>query len=73
MDLVLLVARVVIGLLFVGHGAQKLVGSFGGADFASWFNGHPDVPREWPLPENRRRSVKNVLPGPSNALRYRCR
>ena len=30
MDLVLLVARVVIGLLFVGHGAQKLLGSFGG-------------------------------------------
>jgi ferredoxin--NADP+ reductase len=26
-----------------------LQGSFGGADFASWFNGHPDVPRDWPL------------------------
>ena len=24
-------------------------GSFGGADFVSWFDGHPDVPREWPL------------------------
>ncbi|GAA2636698.1 FAD-dependent oxidoreductase [Paractinoplanes durhamensis] len=26
-----------------------LPGSFGAADFASWYNGHPDVPREWPL------------------------
>ncbi len=24
-------------------------GSFGGAEFVSWFDGHPDVPREWPL------------------------
>lgn len=24
-------------------------GSFGAADFVSWFDGHPDVPREWPL------------------------
>ena len=27
----------------------ELQGSFGGADFVSWFDGHPDVPREWPL------------------------
>ena len=27
----------------------ELPGSFGGADFVSWFDGHPDVPREWPL------------------------
>src|SRR6476620_12259984 len=27
----------------------KLRGSFGGADFVSWYDGHPDVPREWPL------------------------
>ncbi|GIF23543.1 ferredoxin--NADP+ reductase [Actinoplanes tereljensis] len=27
----------------------ELAGSFGAADFASWYNGHPDVPREWPL------------------------
>lgn len=26
-----------------------LDGSFGAADFVSWFDGHPDVPREWPL------------------------
>jgi ferredoxin--NADP+ reductase len=25
------------------------VGSFGGADFVSWFDGHPDVARDWPL------------------------
>ena len=27
----------------------ELAGSFGGADFASWYDGHPDVPRHWPL------------------------
>ncbi|CAN5239444.1 FAD-dependent oxidoreductase [soil metagenome] len=26
-----------------------LPGSHGAADFVSWFDGHPDVPREWPL------------------------
>ncbi|GLW47319.1 pyridine nucleotide-disulfide oxidoreductase [Streptomyces sp. NBRC 14336] len=26
-----------------------LDGSFGAADFASWYDGHPDVPRTWPL------------------------
>ncbi|NYE95437.1 ferredoxin--NADP+ reductase [Psychromicrobium silvestre] len=26
-----------------------LRGSFGGADFVSWYDGHPDVSREWPL------------------------
>jgi ferredoxin--NADP+ reductase len=26
-----------------------LPGSFGGAEFVSWFDGHPDVPRSWPL------------------------
>ena len=26
-----------------------LEGSFGAADFVSWYDGHPDVPREWPL------------------------
>jgi putative oxidoreductase len=31
MDLVLLVVRVVVGLLFVGHGSQRLFGAFGGA------------------------------------------
>jgi ferredoxin/flavodoxin---NADP+ reductase len=27
----------------------ELEGSFGAADFVSWYDGHPDVPREWPL------------------------
>ncbi len=27
----------------------ELPGSVGGADFVSWFDGHPDVPRTWPL------------------------
>lgn len=26
-----------------------LDGSFGAADFVYWYNGHPDVPRTWPL------------------------
>ncbi len=26
-----------------------LPGSYGGADFVSWYDGHPDVPRGWPL------------------------
>ncbi|WP_026549013.1 FAD-dependent oxidoreductase [Arthrobacter sp. Br18] len=26
-----------------------LEGSFGGADFVSWYDGHPDVDRNWPL------------------------
>ncbi|OSM42947.1 FAD-dependent oxidoreductase [Nesterenkonia sp. PF2B19] len=26
-----------------------LKGSFGAADFVSWYDGHPDYPREWPL------------------------
>ncbi|MDQ6753311.1 MAG: FAD-dependent oxidoreductase [Actinomycetota bacterium] len=27
----------------------ELEGSFGGADFVSWYDGHPDAPRDWPL------------------------
>ena len=27
----------------------ELEGSYGGADFVSWYDGHPDVPREWLL------------------------
>jgi ferredoxin--NADP+ reductase len=27
----------------------ELPGSHGAADFVSWYTGHPDVPREWPL------------------------
>src|SRR3569833_2662462 len=30
MDLALLILRLVVGVLFVGHGAQKLFGAFGG-------------------------------------------
>ncbi len=26
-----------------------LPGSFGAGEFVSWYDGHPDVPREWPL------------------------
>ena len=26
-----------------------LSGSYGAADFVSWYDGHPDVPRDWPL------------------------
>ncbi|MFD1506496.1 pyridine nucleotide-disulfide oxidoreductase [Georgenia yuyongxinii] len=26
-----------------------LAGSYGAADFVSWYDGHPDVPRTWPL------------------------
>lgn len=26
-----------------------LPGSFGASDFVSWYDGHPDVPRDWPL------------------------
>src|SRR5690625_4298300 len=27
----------------------ELPGSFGAADFVNWYDGHPDVPRDWPL------------------------
>ncbi|MEP6481605.1 MAG: FAD-dependent oxidoreductase [Rhodoglobus sp.] len=29
-----------------------LPGSYGAADFVSWYDGHPDFPREWPLTAN---------------------
>lgn len=29
-------------------GAEK-AGVYGAADFVSWYDGHPDVPRQWPL------------------------
>ncbi|MFF3465212.1 FAD-dependent oxidoreductase [Streptomyces sp. NPDC002619] len=28
---------------------MELDGSYGAADFVSWYDGHPDVPRTWPL------------------------
>ncbi len=27
----------------------ELAGSYGAAEFVSWYDGHPDVPRDWPL------------------------
>ena len=27
----------------------RLPGSFGASEFVSWYDGHPDVPRDWPL------------------------
>jgi ferredoxin--NADP+ reductase len=27
----------------------ELAGSFGAGEFVSWYDGHPDVPRDWPL------------------------
>ncbi|MFF2495515.1 FAD-dependent oxidoreductase [Agromyces sp. NPDC058064] len=27
----------------------ELAGSYGAADFVAWYDGHPDVPRTWPL------------------------
>ncbi|MBB5958726.1 ferredoxin--NADP+ reductase [Saccharothrix tamanrassetensis] len=30
-----------------------LAGSHGAADFVSWYDGHPDVPRTWPLTASR--------------------
>lgn len=31
----------------------ELPGSFGGAEYVSWFDGHPDVARDWPLDAER--------------------
>ncbi|MEU6406567.1 FAD-dependent oxidoreductase [Streptomyces sp. NPDC046985] len=36
-----------------------LDGSYGAADFVSWYDGHPDVPRTWPL-EARKVAVLGV-------------
>ena len=30
-----------------------LDGSYGAADFVSWYDGHPDVPRTWPLTDEK--------------------
>ncbi len=34
------------------HGTEH-PGSYGAADFVSWYDGHPDVPRTWPLDAER--------------------
>ena len=42
MSVALLILRIVVGVLFMGHGAQKLFGVFGGpgpAGFAGWLQG----------------------------------
>jgi ferredoxin--NADP+ reductase len=33
----------------LGIPGEDLPGSFGAADFVSWYDAHPDVPRSWPL------------------------
>jgi len=33
----------------LGIPGEELPGSFGAADFVSWYDGHPDVARTWPL------------------------
>ncbi|KAM9861667.1 FAD-dependent oxidoreductase [Leucobacter sp. BZR 635] len=33
----------------LGIEGAELPGSFGGADFVAWYDGHPDAPTEWPL------------------------
>lgn len=54
-----------------------LKGSFGAADFVSWFDGHPDVPRTWPLSASQIAVIGNgnvaldisrILAKPADAL-----
>lgn len=33
----------------LGIPGAELPGSFGGADFVAWYDGHPDAPTHWPL------------------------
>ena len=46
-----------------------LPGSYGAADFVSWYDGHPDVPRTWPLEAQggRRASAWATSPSTSHA------
>lgn len=43
----------------LGIPGEDLPGSFGAADFVSWYDAHPDVPQSWPL-EARRVAVLGV-------------
>ncbi|MFC8449744.1 FAD-dependent oxidoreductase [Kitasatospora sp. NPDC057223] len=43
----------------LGVPGVELDGSYGAADFVSWYDGHPDVPRTWPL-EARQVAVLGV-------------
>src|SRR5436305_2666635 len=49
----------------------ELPGSFGGADYVSWFDGHPDVPRTWPL-EARQIAVVGAGKAGLEVARWRC-
>src|SRR4051794_4730620 len=44
------------------------IGSYGAADFVSWFDGHPDVPREWPLDAASNGHSRGTSGWPSNQL-----
>ncbi len=37
----------------------NLPGSFGAAEFVSWYDGHPDVPRDWPLDQRTAAVIGN--------------
>ena len=42
----------------------ELPGSFGAAEFVSWYDGHPDVPRHWPLNHKAGRRDRQRQRGP---------
>ena len=43
-------------------------GSYGAADFVSWYDGHPDFPRTWPLEEEKVAVIEFQRPEARNAL-----
>jgi ferredoxin--NADP+ reductase len=44
-----IIATGAMGDRALGIPGEDLPGSFGAADFVSWYDAHPDVPRTWPL------------------------